>query len=313
MPRRRAEELVEDLTACWNAAFDTDPVDLGSDIQALRRSYFDPVAQGQRLRRALSDVDGLSREVNLPESLALELDDDRRLITPEGRACLDLVREALRAGNGSQTVKLDDACAQSLEFELLAAYRQWTRHKLDQVIGLLGDENLRPPAIGLLVTMLVNRCVGASRALKRYPEGAERDAVDEAFRAPVGAFAEAVDPNRKRSTKKERLISGWTLGEVTRRYPADVVLDNSEPVGLVYIADGHEATLLDAAARALSRKHVGQASAGRGFDALVDELRAQRHRLSGYDMYFERGPDTARLRETLLGRLRERQAELADA
>lgn len=311
MPVRRVRELRELLDELWGDAVRSLPGDLDEDLDLLRKRFFDPVAQGKRLRAELVSLPLRPSARELPEPLRMMIDEERAVITPEGRAAMDLLVPPGGPNQGS--VVLDEARAADLELVLLEHYRAWTRHRIRQVIGLLGDEALRPPVIGVLLTLLVNRSIGRARAVLRYVEGPERDAIDEAFREPVGRFANAIDPRQSRSLAKERLISGWTLHEVTRRYPAAIRIEEDDGLSRVYVVDGSEEVLLDAVARALARKHVGLATAGRGFDELVESLRAQGPKLAAYGMLFERPGETARLREELLEALRMRQTELQEA
>lgn len=310
IPARRARELREGLAVLWEDAAGSMPGALDDDLDLLRKRFFDPVAQGKRLRDELARLAPRPQAAALPDPLRLLIDEQRALITPEGRAAIELLTCPI---SDDRAVRLDQAQALDLELVLLDHYRRWGRHRIRQVVGLLGDEALRPPVIGVLLTLLVNRSIGRSRAVLRYLEGPERDAIDEAFREPVGRFAQAVDPGQRRSLAKERLISGWTLHEVTRRYPAAVQIEEGEGVSRVYIAEGAESLLLHAVARALARKHVGLTTAGKAFDDLVESLRNQGPTLAGYGMLFERPRDTARLREELINALRERQFELQQA
>jgi hypothetical protein len=310
MPARRVRELHDGLEELWEDVAGSPPGELQEDLELLRKRFFDPVAQGKRLREELVALPPRPAAIGLPEPLRMVVDDERAVITPEGRTAIELLNAPI---GDVATIELDEALAADLELTLLDHYRRWARHRIKQVVDLLGDEALRPPVIGVLLTLLVNRSVGRSRAVLRYLEGPERDAIDEAFRAPVGRFADAIDPRQRRSLAKERLISGWTLHEVTRRYPRAIRIEEGNSVSRVYIAEGAERVLLDAVARALARKHVGLTTAGNAFDGLVESLRDQGPTLAGYGMFFERPGDTARLRDDLLEALRERQLELQQA
>jgi hypothetical protein len=310
IPPRRARGLRDELGELWLDATGTTPHALDVDLEMLRKRFFDPVAQGKRLRDELIGLPPRPAAATLPEPLRMVIDDQRAVITPEGRAAIELLEGAERL---ETSVALSETHARHLEWVLLEHYRRWGRHRIEQVIALLGDEALRPPVIGVLLTLLANRSIGPSRAVLRYLEGPERDAIDEAFREPVGRFAKAIDPRQRRSTAKERLISGWTLHEVTRRYPAAIRLEEGDGVSRVYIAEGAESRLLDVVASALARKRVGVATAGAAFDDLVQALRDQGQTLAAYGMFFERPGETRRLREALLQALRERHVELQEA
>jgi hypothetical protein len=310
LPVRRAREIRDELSTLWQDAAGNAPGVLEDDLEILRKRFFDPVAQGKRLRGQLVELPPRPSAQTLAEPLRLLIDDARVLITPEGRCAMDLLQVPQR---DETALELAEDDARDLEAVLLAHYRRWGRHRIDQVVALLGDEALRPPVIGVLLMLLVNRSIGFAHAVLRYEEGPERDAIDEAFRQPVGRFAQAIDPGQRRSLAKERLISGWTLHELTRRYPQAIRIDDAADVSRVYITEGTEDLLLDAVARAMARKHIGQRTAGDAYDQLVESLRSQGRTLAGYDMLFERPADTAQLRDRLLAKLQERQAELQRA
>jgi hypothetical protein len=310
LPRRVAEQLAQVLSELWQAAHQRLPGALRPDLAA-HHSYFDPVAQGQRLREAMLSIEPVEPpEGLLAPAMQLEIDRERWLITPEGRIALALLQKALEQP-GSE-VELDAELARRYERELLALYREWGRHRQRQVIDLMGGGKnpLQLPAIGAALTLLVNRSDSPERAIKRFPKDqrAARRTVDEAFFACAQAFADTLNPPRagtKRNTKqKEALISGWTLGEVRRRLPKALVLDKE--AGLIYVAPGQQGPLIDLLIVELRRRRkVSLGVFEDAFDALVAAFRDQAEALAGYGLLFERASHTAQLRKQLLERWRQ--------
>jgi hypothetical protein len=310
LPRRVAEQLVHELSELWQAAHQRSPGALRPDLAA-HHSYFDPVAQGQRLRDAMTAIEpvALSDELLAPV-MRLEIDGERWLITPEGRIALALLQKALEQPGAE--VEPDTDLAEHYERELLGLYREWGRHRQRQVIDLMGGGKnpLQIPAIGAALTLLVNRSDSPERAIRRFPkeQRAARRTVDEAFFACAQAFADTINPPRSggtRNTKqKEELISGWTLGEVRRRLPKALVLDRD--AGLVYVAPGQQEALMDLlVAELLRRRKVSVGVFEEAFDALVAAFHNQAEALAGYGLLFERASNTAQLREQLLERWRQ--------
>jgi hypothetical protein len=306
LPRRVAEQMVDALVRLWQIAHDQSPGALRPDLAA-HHSYFDPVAQGRRLREAFLSLEPAEHSsAVLTTPMFLQVDGQRFLITPEGRIALALLQQAL-SQQGTEVV-LDTAAARSYERELLALYREWGRHRQRQVIDLMGGGRspLQLPAIGAALTLLVNRSDSAERAITRFPKG-ERAAqnVDHAFFACAEAFANALGSAdraaKRKTTQKEGLISGWTLGEVRRRLPDALVLTKSA----VHVAANQQGPLMDLLVAEL-RRRKGASIGGfeDAFDALLEAFRAQSEVLAGYGLLFERPSYTAQLREDLMRRWR---------
>lgn len=297
LPRTEAERMRDDLAALWHACHDQDPAGLRLDLE-LHRRFFDPVAQGKRLRTTLLSIPPSVPAGSLPDAHTISVDAQRTLITPEGRIALELIGRAL--DDAGAVVKPDEVLADRWARELLGIYREWGRHRLHSIVNLLGggDKPLQFPAIGGTLTLLVNRADTPERAMKRFPPGTARDVLDAAFRACAHAFAQELAPSQKRSADKERLISGWTLHEVTRRMPDALRL--SDEAG-VYIVPERRSELIDLLAAELRRREaIQQPLLEEAFDALLREFHQRAQDLAGLGLLFERPAETARLRRRLI-------------
>jgi hypothetical protein len=296
LSRYSAEQVRDTLADLWRACHHRAPGALRPDLE-LHRRYFDPVAQGKRLREALLSIDPFVPPGPLPESQAMTVDEQRILITPEGRVALELLELALYE-QGDQ-VTINEGVAARRERGLLTLYRDWDRHRLRSVINLLGggDKPLQIPAIGAVLTLLVNRSDSPERAIKRFPPGTPRDVIDDVFRSCANAFSQELAPSTRRASNKERLISGWTLGEITRRMPD--ALRSSDEDG-VYVVASRRDELVELLVSELARRNnLDQRSLEEAFDALVREFARRAQALAGYGLLFERPGETARLREAL--------------
>ena len=63
----QANRLILNLSEAWEAVFEKPIGDLDDDLDAARR-WFDPVAQGQRLRREISNLDLMPDHLTDPQS-----------------------------------------------------------------------------------------------------------------------------------------------------------------------------------------------------------------------------------------------------
>jgi hypothetical protein len=299
-----AKGMISALRQTWSAMQGTAPGKLEEDLEACRR-WFDPVAQGQRLRRELSQLPDVPDELADPgPPLTLSVGPGKRLVTPEGRCALDLL-EHLPHGRKSHVIS--DAQLVSYDRRLALLYRDWSRHRLQSVVDLLAGTTkpLQIPAAGVVIALLVNRDTSKERALTRFAAGAPRDVVDQAFFAPVQAFADILAPTRRGNRSNPKLVSGWMLYEARRRLAdALVVVDARGGVdGKVWIKPGSEQQVIDVVARDLVRGHRAHATPerfARAFDALVASLRAQLPSLAGFGLVHERPLETQRLRQRFL-------------
>lgn len=303
---KRIDALVESLSAIWRHSMATDVGELESDLILCRR-WFDPVAQGQRLRRDLSAIQPIPDAIWDPgHPFTLPVGARQRLVTPEGRCVLDLFVR-LERNNKGHLIKEADLVPYDRVLGHL--YREWSRHRIDSVIKLLAGEEkpLQIAAAGVLIAILVNRSTSLKRALRRFPQGAARDVIDEAFFEAVTAFAHALSP-RQRPTRDPRLVSGWMLYEARRRLGDDVlVVEGARPDthGQLWIVEARQDHVIDVVARDLARGHRARITAeslAKAFDALVAAFRSQTPRLAGFALAHERPTNTDKLRTLLISK-----------
>lgn len=297
IPRYGAAQLRETLTGLWQSCHHRPPGAVRPDLD-LQKRFFDPVAQGNRLRKALLTIAPYTPPGPIEPSQAVRVDTERLLITPEGRVALELLDRALE-GSG-ENVAIDLALAAAREHDLLSLYRDWGRHRLRSVVDLLGggEKPLQIPAIGAVLTLLANRSDSPERAIRRFPPGIARDVIDDVFRGCADAFAQELAPSARRSMSKERLISGWTLGEIARRMPD--ALHSSDADG-VYVVGARRGELIDLIAAELRRREgVDTRRLEEAVDALVRELTKRSSELAGYGLLFARPAETQALRDSLL-------------
>jgi hypothetical protein len=294
----QAQRLAATLETGWRAAYG-DLTVLDKDLQKTRR-FFDPVAQGKRLREAIASLPSLDSFPSVPVELVIRVGGGRVLITPEGRCAIDLLRHDAKVTGDA--VFLPVAAVRSYEAKLLRLYRDWGRHRLRQVIALLAGEDkpLQLPAAGVILVLLVNRSTSPDRAIRKRTDGA-RQPIDEAFFAAVYCFADAFGSSERRDRRKEGLVKGWTIGEVSRRLDELLVSDKD----LLYLPEDYRGAAITRLASELARRRdVDEAHIAAGFDALVTEFRNRISVFASYGMAHERPRDTAQLRDALLAAFR---------
>lgn len=310
MDAQQRRELRRQLSELWRICVGAPLRDLSSDLEFCRK-WFDPVAQGQRLRKELSALPAVPSDLSIPgPPLTFRVGEAKRLVTPEGRCVIDL----LDAERASPVLVMSPELLLPYDRLLGQIYRRWSRHRLDSVVGLLdgSDKPLQIPAAAVVIALLVNRCTSEERALVRFAAGPGRDVVDRAFFAPVKAFHDALVPKHG-PTRAHRLISGWMLYEARRRLGDGlIVMDARRPQdGKVWIRSDQIEVIVSRVARDLVRGHRVRATPetlGGAFDALVDALRLELPKLAGYGLVHERPPETVRLRQRLIDSLASNDA-----
>ena len=284
----------------------TPPGKLSVDLAKCHK-WFDPVAQGQRLRRELLALPDLPTDLPDPGvPMTIRVSHSKRLITPEGRCALELLREL----PSDRTVHdLDDYKVHAYDLTLASLYRTWSRHRLQAVVDLMAGTTkpLQIPAAGVVIALLVNRCTSERRALTRFASGPAQKLVNEAFFSSVQAFADLLAPSRRGNKTDPRLVSGWMLYEARRRLGDGlVVVEARGRDGKVWIRPDREQSVIDLVARDLARGHrarVTPVQFGYAFDALVLGLRSKLPSLATFVLVHEQPTNTRRLRARLVSSL----------
>lgn len=298
--RSEAQLLAESLGALFTETI--GPLqDVARDLQALKR-FFDPVATGARLRRELAGLPPApSASLVLAAPLVIEVTPERRLITPEGRVALDLLRHALLRDGDHVLVSTTDVA--EAERRLVDVYRSWGRHRLDQVLALQSGAHkpLQMPSIGLLLVLLVDRATDETRSIHLPKDRDQLRRIDRAFIHPAEVFARALLPKGKFNAEKESLYRGWWLKEITRRIPTAISADDER----VFIAADGRDRAVALACRELSARPFDVSAVTEAFDALVDTFRASLGVLAGFNLAFERPAETSRLRRELIAGIQQ--------
>lgn len=299
------------LEDTWQVTTGSFPTGLSHDLGVCRR-WFDPVAQGQRLRAELLDLPPWPPGPNPGPPFTLAAGDSSGLVTPEGRCAMDVlakwIADPSRAGEPGELIEYDQ--------RLAALYREWSRHRLQGVVDLLAGSTkpLQIPAAGLVVTLMVNRCTSRERAWVRFASLDKRSVVDEAFSAPMQEFCRALGSAKKGSAPTLR--KPWMLHEAHRRLAGSLVSIDTrgKTDGFVWIEPKGRDHVISTVVRDLARGHrvrIGVSEFEDAFDGLVDALRRVAPQLAAFGLAHERPPETARLRSRLVAEFRE-QADVGE-
>ncbi len=300
-----ASDALDALRLIWTQTMGAEPAKLEADLLLTRR-WFDPVAQGQRLRRELSALEPVGADGTPGPPWTLEVAPGKHLVTPEGRCLIDYLCSETDGGlRGAVRLAIAD-----YDRLLGALYREWSRHRIESVVGLLAgtDKPLQIPAAGVVIALLVNRCTDERRALTRFASGPNKELVDRAFFAPVQRFSNVLSPSARRDKANQRLVSGWMLYEARRRLGDGLEVRDARAGndGKAWIRPDAVPEVVTRVARDLSRGHRAHATPdlfAEAFDALVEELRVQLPSLAAFGLIHERPRDTSRLRAELLDQL----------
>jgi hypothetical protein len=287
-------------TEAWGLQAGRSPGKVEEDLEALA-AWFHPKLRGATLRTRLGDLEPLALfPSGIPPLVLLPCGEGRGLLTPEGRAWLEVSTEP-RSRTGGQLVYSAEQ-GRTLEARLLALYRGWSRHRLLDVIEKQtgGGSPMLPSAVALVLLLLVNGSLEEARAIRRVRAPEAQARIDDVVADVIGAFADslAASSSRSRSPEQFSLWSGYPLTEARRRLAGLLVVDPEE--GAIYLAPGSEERVVDFLAHDLSRRRgLGAERLGQAFDALVETYRRRLPDLSALGSGFERVGRTEALRERL--------------
>jgi hypothetical protein len=301
LTRERAVALVAALEETWIAQSQGGfPLDLRSDLTTLG-AFFDPLAREATLRRRLEEIE--ATPVDLPLALALDAGNGRRLMTPEGRVALELLRTAL--ATPGTVVAIEPANLATATAVVADFYRMLSRKRLDKVRQLAAGEAkpMLPVAAAFILLLLVNRSTSVERALDQIPGDPSRRAViDDAFAPALRAFATTLTgqfKERDRTLRGLSLYQGYALTEARRRLGSRLCQKDTR----LWIAEEDEADVLAFLARDLTRRADSDRILA-AFDALVENYRTTMPRVANLQFAHERPAHTDDLRRQLERMLR---------
>jgi hypothetical protein len=291
-------EIMRFVQQAWPAQFGRPLGALTADLRQAR-DLFDPVARGGRLRERLHSIPGLSapRPDTLDDVAVLSLDRDRHVVTPEGRG-LYAILEAI-SGDVDGLLHIDTPDAHAIEREVAAVIREWSRHRLIDVISKQRGEGppMHPAAAAMVLLLLINGSISPETAVQRIDKTSQLR-FDESLARIIAAFADVARPSDTRSNTEFRMYGGWHLSEARRRLPGALVVDDD---GHVYVRADEVDRVADFVVRDLKRAAIDPATRSAAFEALVHAYRRELRSLTAMGSGFER--------VTIVDEIRRRLAE----
>jgi hypothetical protein len=305
MPSSEVQALSTSLRDLWKITYGNDPHKLENDLE-LCKNFFDPSARERTLRERISQVgiapSALQEAVtDIGEPLIVDAGDGRLIVGVEARLLLDIIE----AADSSRFTVISIPQILAAERQAVAIYRRWATRRLHHVIALSsgkGSEVLQAIAVGVVISLLVNRSTIRGRAIVRFADDRAEKEVSKAIFNAAGRFAEMVGNRSNRSASEMTLKSGYGLTEASRRLAHRLVIEPSDDGGhCIYVAEGYEAEVVTFLARDLARrKGLSTKQLESGFDELVRAFRAGVGTLANRAMVFERATDTQALRGAIL-------------
>jgi hypothetical protein len=304
MQRADVDYAIDALERVWRVQAGRAPRDFDRDLERLA-DWFHPKLRGLTVRNALIALPPVEvGAAELPSLVLLPCADGRHLVSPEGRAWLECAHAA-RAEPADPVVFATES-AVPFERKLLALYRAWSRHRINDVIEKLTGAGapMLPVAIGIVLLLLVNRSLDTASAIRRVREPAAQQRIDDVIADVLEAFVDTLAGRGQRRREQFSLWSGYPLTEARRRLAGRLILEAEE--GLVYIDGAREDEVIEFVARDLARRREAtEQSVAAAFSALVGAYRARLEDLSGLGSGFERVGRTEALRDRLLSAVRQ--------
>lgn len=292
MSRREAEELLRFLVSAWRSQFRKAPAGLSSDLRLLER-FFDPAAQGARLREQIAALEDLPTPVlNVPSEIFLPTGKEKGLVTPEGRVAMECLERKLAPTNGQIVIALEDiAWANRVVAD---TYRDWGRKRL---LDAIRPRRAIPiPTIAFALALLINGSVGPHLALPIATEHVREEDLSRILGSVVDAFVRRLRPSRRRS-EDFRLRGGWIITESTRNLFGLVKNEKRR----IWITEQGATQLPSRLGRELARhRGIDRSAAGAALDLLIDKYHQSRPQLVSFGMAHERPRRTAQIRDEFL-------------
>lgn len=220
------------LEDCWRSFAAANTGALSTDLARLKRIYGHG-STAALLRSAFAELPDRALGIDLPSELALQ-SDGLRLITPEGRILLDVLRRLRR-----QDTFVIDAEAQigalTIAFETRNEwYESWANKQL--------AGSLSPPPIAAAILVLVNGSASPATGLYLPDDDTDAGEYETAVIALLGDFSESLGGSRPTPGP---LRSHWAFSQATRLLSRDLARISDGDGARVYVREGREEHLLE--------------------------------------------------------------------
>lgn len=215
LERDESEELRRFLEEAWSAQFNSLTESVEADLTKLRR-WFRPDHKLSNLRAQAVTLAPMSSPppAILPEACFVRLGGSRGLVTPEGRALLELLR---RDGEQIDAPSLHEVTAAVTEF-YGHGYRAYLARKL------MGGDS-RPTTTAFLFFLLLNGSIGPQFGVKRPSVEADERRAMQVIATTIEPIALAIGGKPIPKGNRAAMKGNWILTESSAQFPFLVAHD----------------------------------------------------------------------------------------
>lgn len=272
---------VEDfLRDAWEAQYGVPPSSFSSDLERLR-ALFKTGVSGKRLRESVSNLERISQPMpSLPESVFVTVDDQRGLITPEGRALL----EELTNMRERDSFVIDRDSMLRATSRVAQAYGSWQRAWLETQLSGTG---LRPGSYGFVLFLLVNGSTDERAALRLPAAVGEERELANALIPIMDTFAIGIGGRPTPKKESGRLRSNWQVTEARRQLYGHIARDDRAGDAFFWIVDEDNTTEV-LAKRLSTRSSLSLETLEQALDDLKKEYSRSRPALSAWGAAHDR-------------------------
>lgn len=283
--------LIRYLERAWAIEHGAEPLDLQEDLERLR-PIFQSHVTGSRVRDHIKTLPRipLARPF-IPHTLFIAVDSDRGIVTPEGRAVIELVRSEM-SGRRSDLAEVAQEVAEFYGESL----RSW--------IGKAVETGLVPlPSAGFAVFLLVNGSVGEMNAM-RFPNLKDEELDLAAIVMNVAsAFSTGVQGPPIQEKEKTQLRTSWVISQAVRHLGGNLTRGSGSNGGVasIWVEEGRvNAVLTEIVGAVRAREKATRADLERAFNDALKAYESGRVLLGAWGISHERRRSTEELRTQLL-------------
>ena len=278
------------LERAWQLEHDSTPVDFEEDLERLR-TVFQSHVTGTRVREHTKTLprNPLPRPF-IPDIFFLSVDADRGMVTPEGRALIDVAHVAPedRAGRAAML-------SNSVALFYGDSLRTWMAKSIETGLVPL-------PSVGFAIFLLINGSLGEERAMRFPNQKDEEDALASVIMNVASTFSTTLNGPAIKPKERAQLRTSWVISQAVRHLGRSITRgpDQRTGVATIWIDEDRITPLLEDIARAIHARKAEPAEVEAAFDAAIDEYDRGRVLLGAWGISYERRRQTQQLRDGLL-------------
>lgn len=278
------------LQRAWQLEHDSSPVDFDEDLDKLR-PLFQSHVTGTRVRDHIKTLprNPLPRPF-IPDVFFLNVDSERGIVTPEGRALIDI------AGVPAEE-RANRAAALSNSVALFYGHslRTWMAKSIETGLVPL-------PSVGFVIFLLINGSLGEERAMRFPNHKDEEDALAGVIMNVASTFSTTLHGPAIKPKERAQLRTSWVISQAVRHLGRSITRGPEKRTGVatIWVDPDGVSPLLEDIARAIHARKAEPADVEAAFDAAVDEYDRGRVLLGAWGISHERRRQTQQFRDGLL-------------